>query len=65
MHDQLLNHQVANLRHGEIERSHRRARPADLEPKTRIAVGRHFVAAVRTGIRRAAWQAPSPRTTGC
>ena len=62
MHDQLLNEQVANLRHAEVDRNRRRARPADLEPKERLAVGRHFVMTVRTGIRRAAWQMPKPRT---
>ena len=62
MHDQLINEQVARLRRDEVLRNASRRHAADLEPRVRIAVGRHFVTTVRSLTRRAAWQAPEPRT---
>jgi hypothetical protein len=61
MHDQLINEQVARLQRDEVLRKASRGHAPDLEPRTRIAVGRHFVTVVRSVTRRAAWQAPQPR----
>jgi hypothetical protein len=65
MHDQLINEQVARLHREETLRKASRRQAPDLEPRVRIAVGRHFATAVRSVTRRAAWQAPQPRTTDC
>jgi hypothetical protein len=63
MHDQLINEQVARLHRQEVLRNASRRNAPDLEPRVRIAVGRHFVTTVRSLTRRAAWQAPQPRTS--
>jgi hypothetical protein len=61
MHDHLITEEVARLQRAEVLRTASRRHGPDLEPRVRIAVGRHFVTAVRSLTRPAAWQSPEPR----